>query len=65
MNNEKTLKILGLSTKEEKVLVALSEGLDTPLLVSRSTKVTRAAVYEVLKKLKNYVLCSRRKLLKA
>lgn len=52
MKIENNLKILGLSKKEEKVLVAIIAGLNTPLLISNNTKVTRPAVYEILKKLK-------------
>jgi hypothetical protein len=46
------LEILGLSKKEEKVLVALRDGIDTPLLLARATKVSRTAVYAILQNLK-------------
>ena len=52
MEISKTLKILGLSNKEEKVLLAIISGIKTPLLISKETKVTRPAVYDILKKLK-------------
>jgi DNA-binding MarR family transcriptional regulator len=53
MELRKSLSILGLSTKEERVLIALTEGVSTPLLLARVTKVTRPAVYDILKKLKD------------
>ena len=46
------LKILDLSSKEEKVLRALIDGQSTPLLVTKTTKVSRPAVYDIFKKLK-------------
>ncbi|MBM3271956.1 hypothetical protein FJY94_01560 [Candidatus Kaiserbacteria bacterium] len=46
------LSLLGLSRKEEKVLVALQDDLDTPLALSRETKVSRTAVYAILQQLK-------------
>ena len=46
------LKLLGLSRKEEKVLVALRDDIDTPLLLARATKVSRTAVYAILQNLK-------------
>ena len=46
------LKILDLSSKEEKVLRALIDGQSTPLLVAKATKVSRPAVYDIFKKLK-------------
>jgi sugar-specific transcriptional regulator TrmB len=52
INVREKLKILGLSIKEEKVFLALVDGLGTPLEISRATKVARAAVYEIFKKLK-------------
>lgn len=49
---QKQLQVLGLSNKEEKVFLAIRDGLLTPLLISQSTKVTRPSVYDILKKLK-------------
>ena len=49
---QKQLQVFGLSNKEEKVLLAIREGLSTPLLISQSTKVSRPSVYDILKKLK-------------
>lgn len=50
---QKQLQVLGFSLKEEKVLLAIRDGLLTPLLISQSTKVTRPSVYDILKKLKS------------
>lgn len=52
MELHKTLQVLDLSSKEERVLLAVIQGLHTPLLISRETKVTRPAVYDILIKLK-------------
>ncbi len=52
MDTTETLKLLGLSKKEKQVLVALRDGADTPLLLSRSTHVSRTAVYAILQNLK-------------
>ncbi len=52
MELREKLKILDLSSKEERVLLALQQGLGTPLSISTSTKVTRPAVYDILSKLK-------------
>lgn len=49
---QKQLQVFGLSLKEEKVLLAIRDGLLTPLLIAQSTKVTRPSVYDILKKLK-------------
>lgn len=46
------LKLLGLSKKEEKILLSLQSGVDTPLLLARATKVSRTAIYAILKNLK-------------
>lgn len=46
------IKLLGLSAKEVRVLNALRRGQSTPLLISRYTKVSRPAVYEILTRLK-------------
>ena len=45
------MKILDLSKKEIFVFDALKNGIKTPLLISRATKVTRPAVYEIINKL--------------
>jgi len=52
METAENLKLLGLSKKEEKVLMALQNGADTPLLLARATKVSRTAIYAILKNLK-------------
>lgn len=52
MNSEETLSLLGLSKKEEKVILALQDGPSTPLLLSRKTHVSRTAVYAILQNLK-------------
>lgn len=46
------LKLLGLSNKEEKVLLALKDGFSTPLRIMEATNVSRPAVYDIFKKLK-------------
>jgi hypothetical protein len=51
-NIKEQLKLLDLSTKEEKVLLALKDGHTTPLRIMEATKVSRPAVYDILKKLK-------------
>jgi DNA-binding transcriptional ArsR family regulator len=51
--NSPDLRLLGLSSKEERVLIALRDGIDTPLLISRATKVSRPAVYATLGLLKS------------
>ena len=52
MNTLETLKLLGLSKKEQKVLRALQEGGDTPVKLSKVTGVSRTAVYAILQNLK-------------
>lgn len=52
MELHQNLAILGLSRKERLVLLAIIEGTRTPLLIARRTKVTRPAVYDILRKLK-------------
>ncbi|MSU56549.1 MAG: hypothetical protein EXS51_04585 [Candidatus Taylorbacteria bacterium] len=52
MNTSEMLKLLGLSKKEEQVLLALRDGIDTPLLLTRATKVSRTAIYAILTNLK-------------
>jgi DNA-binding MarR family transcriptional regulator len=47
-----TLKLLGLSKKEQKVLTALQAGSDTPVKLSKATDVSRTAVYAILMNLK-------------
>lgn len=48
MATSETLRLLGLSKKEEKILVSLRDGIATPLLLARETKVSRTAVYAIL-----------------
>lgn len=52
MELQKKLKILDLSTKEEKVLRALSTGITTPLGIFAVTKISRVSVYAIFQKLK-------------
>lgn len=52
MDTTEMLKLLGLSKKEEKVLIALQGGADTPLLLARATRVSRTAAYAILSSLK-------------
>jgi Sugar-specific transcriptional regulator TrmB len=60
MDTTETLKLLGLSKKEEKVLVALQNGADTPLLLARATRVSRTAIYAILQNLKKRGLAQTR-----
>lgn len=46
------LKILGLSKKEQKVLLALQGGLDTPVKIAKETDISRTAIYAILANLK-------------
>ena len=50
--DDASIKVLGLSKKEEKVLYALREGNDSPAGISQNTKVSRPSVYDILGKLK-------------
>jgi len=52
MDTSENLKLLGLSKKEEKALLALRGGAGTPLLLARATKISRTAVYAILQNLK-------------
>lgn len=52
MELRKNLSILDLTPKEEKVLLAVIEGCDTPLSIGNATKVSRPTVYDILLKLK-------------
>ncbi len=45
------IKLLGLSTKEVRVLTALRSGSNTPLLINKETSVSRPAIYEILDRL--------------
>lgn len=45
------IKLLGLTRKEIRVLDALREGKDTPLLIAECTRVSRPGVYEILDRL--------------
>lgn len=47
-----SIKLLGLSAKEAKVLEAVWARKDTPLLIARETKVSRPATYEILARFK-------------
>lgn len=52
METAEALKLLGLSKKEQKVLIALQKGADTPVKLSRETDVSRTAVYAILQNLR-------------
>lgn len=52
MLNSDDIKLLGLSRKEARVLGALREGADTPLLLARATRVSRPGVYDILRALR-------------
>lgn len=52
MESTETLKLLGLSKKEQKVLIALQTGSDTPVKLSKVTNVSRTAIYAILQNLK-------------
>lgn len=45
-------QLLGLSRKEEQVILALQENYHTPVLIARFTKVSRPGVYNILASLK-------------
>lgn len=51
--SKEDIKLLGLSRKELMVLDALREGNTTPALISRATKVSRPAIYEILMRFKD------------
>lgn len=46
--NAERIKLLGLSRKEIRVLNALRDDKNTPLLISRHTKISRPAIYDIL-----------------
>jgi len=52
MDTTETLKLLGLSKKEQKVLAALQTGSDTPVKLTKVTDVSRTAIYAILQNLK-------------
>ena len=52
METAETLKLLGLSKKEQKVLIALQNGSDTPVKLTKTTDVSRTAIYAILQNLK-------------
>lgn len=52
METTETLKLLGLSKKELKVLTALQAGSDTPVKLTKVTDVSRTAIYAILQNLK-------------
>ena len=49
--DKEQIKLLGLSRNEIKVLNALREGKNTPVLIYNKTKVSRPAIYEILNRL--------------
>lgn len=49
--NTESLKLLGLSRTELRVFEAMRAGEDTPVRISRRTRVSRPAVYEILGRL--------------
>ncbi len=50
--SKEKIRLLGLSNNEILTLEALLEGENTPLLISRKTKISRPSVYDTLKKLR-------------
>lgn len=60
MRTQNQAEILGISHKEQKILAALQEGLNTPLLISRHTKISRPGVYHILQSLKKRSLVESR-----
>lgn len=52
METTETLKLLGLSKKEQRALIALQAGSDTPVKLSKVTDVSRTAIYAILQNLK-------------
>ncbi len=52
METAEMLKLLGLSKKEQKVLIALQAGQDTPVKLAKATDVSRTAIYAILQNLK-------------
>lgn len=54
------LQLLGLSKKETLVFSALRNNANTPLLLSRNTRVSRSAVYAILRNFKKRGLCTTR-----
>lgn len=60
MESIKNLELLGLTPKEEKVLLGLQNGLNTPVLLSRETRISRPAVYAILLNLKERGLAASR-----
>lgn len=52
MEPAENLKLLGLSKKEQKVLIALQTGSDTPVKLAKATDVSRTAIYAILQNLK-------------
>lgn len=49
--SKNNIRLLGLSTKEIKVLRALQAGKHTPLTITDYTKISRPAIYEILDRL--------------
>lgn len=60
MENTQNLDLLGITPKERRVLLALQDGQNTPLLLSRTTRVSRPAVYAILQNLKKRGLAQSR-----
>jgi len=52
MDTTETLKLLGLSKKEQKVLISLQAGSDTPVKLTKATDVSRTAIYAILQNFK-------------
>lgn len=52
METTESLKLLGLSKKELKVLTAVQAGSNTPVKLSKVTDVSRTAIYAILQNLK-------------
>lgn len=49
--NTEQLALLGMSRKEMRVFASVCDGKDTPVRISRHTKISRPAVYEILGRL--------------
>ena len=60
METAEMLKLLGLSKKEQKVLIALQAGQDTPVKIAKSTDISRTAIYAILQNFKKRGLAQSR-----
>lgn len=58
METSVALKLLGLTKKEQRVLLALQKGADTPVKLARETDVSRTAVYAILQNLRKRGIAS-------